>query len=101
VPELEKGLVQDTRTSIAGDGGRRIDPPEVAEYPFIIEHSVVQQQGISTPRMVAGSVEHVVFVVSCSEFGEGWPWSEVAPVAAAQVKKIRKTLQIAPEQEPG
>lgn len=94
IPKLEQALVRDPRTETSGTG-RRIDPrdaPEVAEYPFIIEHSVVQKQGISIPRMVAGNVEHVVFVVSCSEFGEGWAWSEIAPVAAAEASKIRNAL---------
>jgi hypothetical protein len=92
---LEESLVGDPRTQLAGPGGRRVDPeeaPEVADFPFVYEHSVIQPQGTSTPRMVGGNVGRVVFVVSCSEFGDGWSWNEVNLVVSAQASKIREAL---------
>jgi hypothetical protein len=92
--KLETSIVRDRRTKTTG-AGRRVEPreaPEVAAYPFVYETPIVGKKGPSTPRMVGGNVENVVFVISCSEMGPGWPWIAVAPVAAAQELKIRSFL---------
>jgi hypothetical protein len=103
LPDLETSIVRDPRTEATGVG-RRIEPqeaPEVADYPFVYETPISGRNGPSTPRMVGGIVAHVVFVVSCSEAGPGWSWSEVAPVGAAQALKIRTILDASSQSETG
>jgi hypothetical protein len=95
LPDLETSIVRDPRTKVVGAGGRRVESaeiPEAAEFPFVYETPIVGRNGPSVPKMIGGSIGHIVFVVSCSEMGPGWSWSEVAEVARAQADKVRSVL---------
>ena len=104
LPDLETLLLSNPRAKVAVTGARRIEPQEaseVADYPFVYEQSTIGEHGPSAARYVAGTVDQVVFVVACAEFGKGWQWNEVASVAGSQAQKVRRVLGSESQSEAG
>jgi hypothetical protein len=97
-------FVGNPRAKVTVTGERRLDHAEISEiadYPFVYEQLTSGERGPSASRYAAGTVEHVVFIVATSEYGEGWPWAEVASVAASQVASIRNVMDDSPNVETG
>lgn len=95
LPSLPALFVSNPRAKVTVTGERRLEPDEIAEmadYPFVYEQATTGEHGPSAARYAAGTVEHVVFVVATSGYGEGWSWAEVASVAASQADRIKNVI---------
>jgi hypothetical protein len=95
LPDSQALFIPDSRAKVTVTAERRVklqETPDTAAYPFVYELSTTANGGPRVQRVIAGTVDHVAFVVSCSESAEGWPWAEVAQIAATQEAKIREAL---------
>jgi hypothetical protein len=61
----------------------------------VYEESFIGPKGPGGNRIVAGTVDHIVLLVSFSALGEQWAWDEVMSISTAPVGKIREQLSIA------
>jgi hypothetical protein len=66
--------------------------PETLAYEERSEGS----KGLRGSRLVAGTIEHILLVVTCSALGEFWTWEEVISIATRQVEKIQSSLSVQP-----
>jgi hypothetical protein len=48
--------------------------------------------GRGATRYVAGNVDRILFVVTCSGYLDAWPWAEVTSIAASQAVKVRRAV---------
>jgi hypothetical protein len=56
---------------------------------YAVERITVENRGgAGGTKYVVGSIDRIIFVVACSQYGDGWEWSEVASVAELQARKI-------------
>lgn len=73
---------------------RKVEDQPIPGVPnaCVYEKMVTSPEGSGVARYVTGNVDHILFAVGWSRFGEEWPWDDVVSVAAAQALKIRRTM---------
>jgi hypothetical protein len=70
-----------------------IDDELPGEGPIIFLERNQLHSGVPCKvRMVNGSVDHIVYLVFCSEHGGELLWTDVKDIASRQVTKIRSTI---------
>jgi hypothetical protein len=69
----------------------RVEGPDILEItePWFYEQRTLGPLGPGTGRLLGGSVDDVAFIVAASGPDEGWPWTDVIPVASALAAKIK------------
>jgi hypothetical protein len=77
---------------------RIIEPHDISGLPgtLIYEERSDGPKGLHGTRLVAGTVDNIVFDARCSALGEPWPWpwDEVMSMATIQINKIRRMLAV-------
>lgn len=61
---------------------------------LIYEEQVIGPRGPGGSRIVAGSIENIVFLLHFSSVGELWPWDDVTSISQIQADKIRRIVEM-------
>ena len=66
--------------------------PDVGITHVVDRSATGSSKGPSNSKYVMGSVDHIIFMIAFSAYGDGWPWSDVSLISSLQVNKIRQVL---------
>jgi hypothetical protein len=59
---------------------------------WISEAKTTGKNGTGSAWYIVGSVDQILFIVSCSGVGDDWSWEEVVSIVVLQAEKIRSGL---------
>jgi hypothetical protein len=92
--QLIPRLIRKPFSKLNISGERIVDGREVPGLPdaLIYEEQTAGPNGPGGTRIVAGTIEKILFVMDFSSLGELWPWDEVTSITALQVAKIQSTV---------
>jgi hypothetical protein len=60
--------------------------------PLVYEELLTGPNGPETTQLVAGTIEHVLFLIACTAKDDAWDWLAVNTLVGAQVDRIRSAL---------
>jgi hypothetical protein len=92
VPNLSKSFVTNNLSQVKVVGERSVEGMEVPNLTNVwaFEQSTYGKMGESKTRYLAGNVDQVLILVSCSGYSDGWPWDEVRTLTSNVGLKIRE-----------